>query len=136
MPIVGLNPSTVGSRYSDHWAYDISENVISKGEIHDDDVIRQSIELILATMFRERLFNPGFGSVLGGALWDTMDENSGEMLLDSVLDSIAKIEDRIVINNNRCRMNILPDDHAIILTIQYTIRATGLPSRFAKRITL
>jgi hypothetical protein len=45
---------------SDHFAYDLSEKVITQGELYDDKVISQSISTILGTNYGERVFNIGF----------------------------------------------------------------------------
>lgn len=120
--------------FSDHYAYDISKNVLSKGEINDIDVLSQSIEMILTTMFNERLFNPSFGSVLPSYLFDFINENSGEKLLDDVIAAVHQWEDRIIIIGGQASLQILADEYAIILTLPYYIKRNGITSVFKKKI--
>ena len=74
----------------DSWAYDISKNVLSKGEIRDVDVINQSIESIIGTLFGERIFNLSFGSDLTLRIFDIQTKKSGEQVLNSITDAIKK----------------------------------------------
>ena len=120
--------------YSDPFAYDISKNVISQGEIHDKDVLSQSIEMILCTMFNERLFNPSFGSVLSSYLFDFINETSGEKLLDDIIEAIKRWENRVTIIESQAALQILDDQHAIILTLPYVINQRNTPGVFKKKL--
>jgi phage baseplate assembly protein W len=120
--------------FSDHYAYDISKNVLSKGEIYDTDVLSQSIEMILTTMFNERLFNSAFGSVLPSYLFDFINENSGEKLLDDIITAIHRWDDRIIVIAGSATLQILNDQYAIILTLPYYIKQNGVTGVFKKKI--
>lgn len=120
--------------FSDSYAYDIAKNVLSKGELHDQDVLSQSIEMILTTMFHERLFNPSFGSVLPSYLFDFINESTGEKLLDDVIAAVHQWEDRIIIIGGQASLQILADQNAIILTLPYYIKQNGITSVFKKKI--
>jgi phage baseplate assembly protein W len=104
-----------------HFAYDISKD-ISKGEIYDFDVINQSFEIILTTMFGDRLFNPNFGSILGSSLFETINTQSGEKLLDSIIDSINRLEKRAVVLSNQAKLTILSNQRVVILDLPYTVK--------------
>ena len=121
-------------KYSDHYAYDISKNVLSKGEIYDTDVLSQSIEMILTTMFNERLFNTSFGSVLPSYLFDFINESSGEKLLDDIITAIHQWEDRIIVIAGSASLQILNDENAIILMLPYYIKQNGITGTFKKKI--
>ncbi len=129
MPIITKN-------FKDHFAYDLSKNIITKGEIWDDDVIKQSIEMILATHFGERIFNPNFGSELPFFLFENLTESTGEQLLTSIINSIKRWEDRVEVLENQCRMILYPDQNSISLTIAYRIKKNNIVSRFEKKIIL
>jgi phage baseplate assembly protein W len=118
-----------------HFAYDLSNN-ISKGEIYDYDVITQSIETILTTMYGDRLFNPRFGSSLGGILFNTINSQTGEAVLDDVIKAINSIEKRITVFPNQAKMTISTDQRAVILDIPYAVKNTSvsIPGRFIKQI--
>lgn len=122
--------------YNQRYAYDLSKNVISKGEVWDDDVIKQSIEMILSTGYGERVFNPSFGSDLPYYMFENLNEQNGELLLTSIINSIKKWEDRVEIIDNLCRLVLYPDQNAILLNITYVIKKTNIVSKFEKKIIL
>jgi phage baseplate assembly protein W len=122
--------------FRSNFAYDLSKNPLSKGEIHDDDVIKQSIELIIATYFGERLFNPYFGSPLGKILFETIDEQKGESLLTDLTDAIKKWEDRITILDSQCRIVLDYNNNSLLLQIFYYINKNNITSVFEKKIIL
>ncbi len=120
--------------YKDPFAYDISKNVVSKGEVYDHEVLSQSIELILTTSYNERLFNPTFGSVLPSYLFDFINERTGEKLLDDCIAAVHKWENRIMIISSQARLQILDDQYAIILTLPYIVKQNGTTGIFKKKI--
>jgi phage baseplate assembly protein W len=121
-------------QHSTHWAYDISKDIISKGEIYDVNVINQSIESILSTLPGERLFNPNFGSTLGTYLFEHINEDSGEKILDDIISEIQRFEDRIIIVSQMASIKLYNDESAIILTIPYIIKVRNIASKFEKKI--
>ena len=118
-----------------HFAYDLSKD-ISKGEIYDYDVINQSIEIILTTLFKDRLFNPYFGCILGSSPFETINSTSGEKLLDSIISSINRLEKRITILSNLCRIVVLSNQRAIIITLPYVVKnaSNQVVQQFNKQI--
>ena len=120
--------------YRDNFAYDISKDVISKGEIHDDDVIKQSVEMILGTSLGERLFNTGFGSPLSLYMFETLNTSTGETLLTEIIKAIQRWEDRIKIDEPNCRMIIDYDNNGIDLYLPYSIRRNNIKSVYKKKI--
>lgn len=121
--------------YTKSWAYDISKDVISTGEVFDVDVIDQSIENIIATMLGERLFFPNFGSNIYGMLFETVNVSNGEKLLDHIIESIKNIEDRITISPNECTLQILPDTNSVNIVLKYKINETNEYTTFERRIS-
>lgn len=119
---------------SDRWAYDISNNVVSKGEIYDVDVINQSIENILMTLVGERIFNINYGSNLMLRVFDTASVKMGEDILNDIVKTIQQWEDRVKIIEGEMKMNIDPDTNSAVIEIPYRIRNTGLKSVFKKKI--
>lgn len=121
-------------KYSDQYAYDISKKVISKAELIDINAIDQNIEMILCTGYNERLFNLSFGSVLPSYLFDIIDEISGEKLLDDIIDAIRTWENRVTVIASDASLQILDDEHAIVLDIPYIINQNNIAGRFKKQI--
>jgi phage baseplate assembly protein W len=123
-------------QFTDRWAYDIAQDIYHHGEVHDEDVINQSIELILSTAYGERFFNPSFGSSLPYRLFDTIDENFGERILDDIVVAINRWEDRITIMEDQMRMVINPDQNSINIVIPYIVKRNGKTSYFKKKIII
>lgn len=119
---------------SNTWAYDIAKNVISTGEVVNEDVINQSIESILSTYFGERFFKPTFGSVMPLQIFENINVTTGEKLIDEIIDSIRTWEDRIEIIEDQVTLKLLRDDNAIILEIPYYIIPTQVTSFFKKKV--
>ena len=63
-----------------------------------------------------------------------LTEGLGEKILDDIIDSIKRWEDRIVVDENKCVMEILNDENSIIITIPYRIVRTGQIDVFKKKI--
>jgi len=122
--------------YVDSFAYDISKNVITMGEVYDDDVISQSIEIILTTNYGERVFLPNFGSVLPTMIFENITVQNGEEVLDAIISDIEQWEDRISIIAEQSSIQILNDTNTILLTIPYIINRTGITSSFERKIIL
>ena len=120
--------------YTSSWAYDLSKDLFSKGEIYDEDVINQSIELILGTIFGERIFNVYFGSQLASMFFENFTENNGESLLDNILQSIEQWENRITVSYEDTTMKVVASDNAIVLDIVYRINRDNIITSFKKKI--
>jgi phage baseplate assembly protein W len=123
-------------QFTDRWAYDIAQDIYHKGEVHDEDVINQSIELILSTSYGERFFNPSFGSSLPYRLFDTMSVDFGEKILDDIVVAINRWEDRITIVEDQMRMVINPDQNSFNILIPYIVKKNGKVSYFKKKIII
>ena len=126
--------SEFGTQYTQSYAYDIAKDVISTGGVYDTDAIDQSIENIIATTFGERLFFPDFGSGLSFALFDNVNEQNGELLLDSVIQNITTWENRVVIDSNNCKLKIDSNNNALTLSIPYYIKRNSIKNTFERRI--
>jgi len=121
-------------RFTDDWAYDLDIKTLSKGEIVNEDVINQSIEMILATTPGERLFRPSFGSNFSRRLFNVMDVSFYDQLLDDTTNAIKLWEDRIIVLNDEIKLKIDPDTHTATITIPYIIKQRNLKGQFYKVI--
>ena len=119
---------------SDRWAYDISKNVISKGEIYSVDVINQSIENILMTYVGERIFNLKFGSNLMLRVFEIASARMGDDLLNDTAKAIQRWDSRIQVIESDMKLTIDVDTHTALIEIPYRVKSTGLTSIFKKKI--
>lgn len=100
--------------------------------IENTDVIHQSIKMILSTSPGERVMLPQFGSGLKDYLFEPMDEDTIDDMVDDIEESLAAFEPRI----NVTRVRVIPDDinnrYEIVITYQYVIG--GLEEQFVGRV--
>ena len=122
------------AEYSDHYAKDISKNIIKGGELFDTEVISQSIEMIILTMFGERLFKPQFGSAIWLTLFEDFTVANGEKLIDGIVASIKKYEDRVRVIESAISLDMKQDEHALKISLPYVILRSGQVSYFKKKI--
>jgi len=85
--------------YSD---MDMSLFIESDGSVRileGEDVINQSIKMILATTPGERVMNPEFGSNLKRYLFEPMTEEVAEDMEDTIYDDISTFEPRVEVGS-------------------------------------
>jgi phage baseplate assembly protein W len=119
---------------SDNWAQDLSKNGTSEGELKDISVLDQSIELILTTVYGERLFNLSFGCGLTRKAFETMTPGFAENILNDVSSALKRWEDRIQVLESQMRIIQNIDANTIIIVIPYYIKKTGISSIFKKKL--
>lgn len=120
--------------FDKNFALDLSKNVISQIDVVDQAAINQSIECILMTDQNERVFEPNFGSFLSGIVFESLDNQSAEKLLDRIITLILKFENRISILSELCSMNISRSSNSLSLKIVYQINSDQTPGVFNKKI--
>ena len=109
-----------------HFAYDISPEIYSKGEITDYKAINNSIMNILLTKRGEMVFEPNFGSSLMYYLFENYgDENYASNFLEKIIDEITAIETRIVMRKEMCSISISAKNHSIGLKLCYVMKNSG-----------
>lgn len=124
--------------YSDKFAYDLSNDILTKGEIFDYDVINQSIENILSISFGERLFNPYFGSSLGNQLFEGMNNDflNNNILIKKLIDEISLWENRITFKLSECGFVADSDNNLVMLQLTYIINKTQIQNTFKRKIRI
>ena len=124
--------------YSNKFAYDLANKILTKGEIFDYDVINQSIENILSVSFGERLFNNFFGSSLGNTLFEGMTNKflNSNAILKRITDEISIWEDRITFKMSECSFTANPDNNEIVLILTYIINKTKIKNTFKRMIRI
>jgi len=121
-------------KYSDDWALDASYNLYSVVEIKNIQVINQSIEMILATPLGTRLFNLNFGSNFSLRIFDNMNPQYLQTVIDDTVTRIEEWEDRIIIIKEEVNLAVNPETNSMVLTIPYIIKARNIKGSFAKYI--
>lgn len=119
---------------SDPFAYDISKDCLTKGEVINEAVISLSIENILMTMNGERVFMPLFGSPLSRLIFDGFTKRKTEQLATEVLKAIEMFEDRIVIDKGNSEFTFDDNSGTLEISIPYVIIRERIASTFNKRV--
>lgn len=118
------------------FAYDLAINVIDKGEVFDDQAINVSIQNILSTLFGQRLFIPNFGSSLPLILFENINESNAQDIYNNIISAIETWETRIVVDKKNSFINVLVDQNALELNIQYYIKRTNVLTTFKRKVLL
>lgn len=120
--------------FNSNYALDLAKKVSSQSDVVDKAAINQSIEAILMTEQYERVFEPSFGSFLSSIVFERLNSDSAEKLLDAIISLIVKFEKRISVISQLCTMNISTNEHMISLKIVYVINSDQSPGEFNKKI--
>ena len=128
--------TTFSREFSDTFAYDMAKNTKKTGEVVNENAINVSIENILLTNYGERIFLPDFGSPIPLVIFETLNENNGERLLNDIIEAIKKWESRITLIEEDIRMNVKLEENTLNLIIPYKIKRNGLTGTFSRKIIL
>lgn len=123
----------MGKLFINNFALDLNKKVLTKVDAVDDEVIKQSIEMILMTNVGERLFED-FGSGLNLIPFERLDASSAESLLDNIIKTITRYEKRVTIISSQCSINISKVNHYVALKITYYKNVDGSSGEFNKKI--
>lgn len=123
----------MGNYFLNNFALDLNKKVLTNVDAVDKDVIHQSLEAILLTGVGERVFED-FGSFLQTILFHRLDENNAENLLDEIISTISRYENRITVISNSCALNISRQTQTMRLKIVYYINSDGAIGEFNKKI--
>ena len=118
-----------------HYAYDLSHNVESKGEVFDEKAINESITLLLLTMKGELIFRPNVGTSLPMVPFENMTSEHNNSIIENVLNEIEAIEQRITFIRPDCRVNVYPDENSIDMILKYIILENGLVGKYQQKIS-
>jgi phage baseplate assembly protein W len=121
---------------SEYWAYDLSPQIITKGEVFDQEAINTSIELILSTFFGERFFNLSYGSNLPVQIHELMNKNTGEKLVEDIITSIQNNEDRILVDRENVQFKFSSSQGILDINIPYIVLKQKVYTFFSKKILI
>lgn len=88
--------------------------------------IEQAIRLILSTMPGERVMRPNFGCRAWELMFASVNSETGSLMSHYVSDALRFWEPRIEVNEVEAYSDPA-DDGALLVEIQYTIKATHDP---------
>ena len=91
--------------------------------ISDEEVIRNSLEVLLATRVGERLMQPKYGCNLDVMLFEPINITLQTFIKDLVFTSIFYYEPRV--KPEDVKLSVPNQDGSILIEVQYTIRATN-----------
>jgi phage baseplate assembly protein W len=120
---------TVNRLYSD---LDLNLTLLQNNDVAkvlDINAVRQSVKLLVLTMFNERLFQPNIGSPIFGLLFSPIDDITTELIKQSILQVLDNNEPRIIVNELVVTPN--SDQNSYAITLYFTIINLPLPSVFS-----
>lgn len=120
--------------FNSNYALDLAKKVSSQSDVVDKAAINQSIECILMTEQYERVFEPNFGSFLSSIVFERLNNDNAEKLLDAIISLVTKYENRITVVSELCSMNVSQNEHMISLKLVYVINSDNTPGEFNKKI--
>lgn len=123
-----------GSGATEHYAYDLSRNIITDGESYDEYAIAQSIENIVLTGYGERIFEPSFGSGITSIPFSRADSRLLNTALDTLIDRIEKTDYRVSIMRDRCKMIMDPDNNQVTLEIVFFVKSNYKVGVFSRTL--
>jgi len=118
-----------------HWCVDLSNDMLKNPEIFDGDVIEQSVINILSCNFFEWIFS-NFGSGLPDLLFNNFTSKQGDALVQSLIDDIKAVEDRIIIDEQNVNLIWDSKSNNLQISIPYLILENGRSSVFNKTVSL
>ena len=86
--------------------------------------VKQAIKNLLLTNRFEKPYRPAYGANLSGLLFDLMDENSGEKIVDAIINSIERYEPRAKVLG--VDVKATPDYNTVTATVEFRIVSTGV----------
>ena len=120
---------TVNRLYSD---IDLNLTLLQNNDVAkvlDINAVKQSVKLLVLTMFNERLFQPDVGSPTFGLLFEPIDSITTELIKQSILQVISNSEPRVIVNELVVTPN--SDQNSYAITLYFTIVNIPLPINFS-----
>lgn len=122
--------------FIDNFAIDLSKKALTTTDVYDNDAIMQSVQNIILTIPGERVFQPEFGSILMASVFRNLNNSSGEKLLDSVISSIERFEQRVKVVSDECQLIINTRENSVTIVISFYILATGSKKSWTKKLAV
>lgn len=97
------------------------------------EAIEQGIDNLLDTVKGERLFRPDFGSVLDSIIFDPAHEITKYGLITALANTLGQ-EERI--EPVRIDVELLPEDSALEVVVEYRILGSAEAYIYKRKITL
>lgn len=104
------------------YAIDLDKEVLDNGEVYNQYAILQSIENIVATEYRERLFMPSFGSPLTGFLFENVTQEKVAEIMTSLINTIERWEKRIVIIRKEVSVSVDVPSKTMDISLPFFIK--------------
>lgn len=98
----------------------------------DAAAVRQSIKNLLLTNESEKPYLPKYGGNLGSLLFENMDENTGQEIIDRVETAIALYEPRAKVRKVRVFAN--PNVNSVSVVVEFRVVQTGFVDTLKVRL--
>lgn len=103
--------------------------------VYDEKAVIQNIKMLLSTEFGERFFEPHICAELGEALFELIDEDTADFILNRVINAISAYEDRVLMDYANCE--VVPNYENNRYDVVLAFRIKGLEGQtFSTEISL
>lgn len=116
------------------FAYDLSVNALSKGEVTDYKAINASITMIVLSVRGEHIFRPYIGSSIATSVFENYTPAKNQALLKALTEEIEAVETRIKVLDARAYVD--PDNHTMTLNIPYMVLETGELAEYNQKLAM
>ena len=97
--------------------------------------VRESIQIILLTEWKERVMEPQFGGSLGLFLFEPNNVTTRHLIKDRIAKALAQWEPRVTVESVEVEEDAL-DPEGAVATIVYKLIATQARERVSLNVTL
>ena len=99
----------------------------------DAAAVKQAIKTLLLTNRFEKPYRPNFGGNLGGLLFELMDENTADLMINQIRAAIERYEPRARVTN--LKIIATPDYNAVSVQIEFRIVNTQVSDALRIKLT-
>lgn len=118
-----LQSTILGTRKKDYSDIDLSFTLNTINDVYkklDAEAVRQSVKNIVLTSYHEKPFRPNFGTGVRELLFELLDQPLVNEIDFKIRQAIQKWEPRAKVED--LKVQGLPDDNALIVTLVFSIR--------------
>ena len=113
------------------WAYDLSTEIFSVGEVKNYDAIEIALENIVMTLVGERVFLPTYGTYVPVSVFESA-RGYKESIINSIVKAVNDWDQRILIDVEQSDIRFLGNNSVEIL-VYYSVSGSGI-SRPMRRV--
>lgn len=116
MPII-IESRSLDDFLKSTYAIDVDKELASQAI--NQQAISNAIDNIIGTEYRERIFNPTFGSPLNALIFENPNENQIRSIIENLIQKIETLEPRVSILKSQVSVKVKIEQRSIDLEFPY-----------------